>query len=147
LIAKTGACPARSIETNEEQTMATSEERMQILRMIEEGKISAGDGAELLRALDRNKTGTPSAPLKGGGSNPRWFRVRVTDTISGRNKVNVNIPVGLVNVGLRMGARFAPDVEGVNYEEIMDAIRSGQQGKIIDVEDEESGERVEIFVE
>lgn len=46
-----------------------------------------------------------------------------------------------------MGARFAPDVEGVNFNEIMEAIRSGQQGKIIDVEDEESAERVEIFVE
>jgi len=127
--------------------MATAEERMQILRMIEEGKISAGDGAELLRALDRDKSTPHAAPLKGSSSNPRWFRVRVTDTISGRNKVNVNIPVGLVNVGLKMGARFAPDVEGVNFDEIMEAIRSGQQGKIIDVEDEESGERVEIFVE
>jgi hypothetical protein len=127
--------------------MATVEERMQILRMIEEGKISAGDGAELLRALDRDKNNIQAQPLKGGSSSPRWFRVRVTDTKTGRNKVNVNIPVGLVNVGLKMGARFAPDVEGVNFNEIMEAIRSGQQGKIIDVEDEESAERVEIFVE
>ena len=66
---------------------------------------------------------------------------------NGRNKVNVNIPVGLVNVGLKMGARFAPEVEGVDFEEIMEAIRSGQQGKIMDVTDEEGGERVEIFVE
>ena len=32
--------------------MATTEERLQILKMIEEGKISAAEGAELLRALD-----------------------------------------------------------------------------------------------
>ena len=32
--------------------MATVEERMKILKMIEEGKISASDGAELLRALE-----------------------------------------------------------------------------------------------
>ncbi|MCP4426622.1 MAG: hypothetical protein GY803_19180 [Chloroflexi bacterium] len=126
--------------------MATTEERMQILKMIEEGKISAGDGAELLRALDQNKQGQPISPLK-GASAPRWFRVRVTDIVSGRTKVNVNIPMGLVNVGVKMGARFAPEIEGVEYDEIMEAIRSGQQGKIMDVTDEEDGERVEIFVE
>jgi hypothetical protein len=125
--------------------MATTEERMQILKMIEEGKISAGDGAELLRALDQDNK-PPSMPLK-GASAPRWFRVRVTDMATGRAKVNVNIPMGLVNVGIKMGARFAPEVEGVNYNEIMEAIQSGQQGKIMDVTDEEDGERVEIFVE
>ena len=127
--------------------MASADERMQILKMIEEGKISAADGAELLRALGKDKNTPPIPPLKGGASNPRWFRVRVTDTLSGRNKVNVNIPFGLVNVGLKMGARFVPDMEDGQLQEVMTAIRSGQQGKVIDVTDEESGERVEIFVE
>jgi hypothetical protein len=114
--------------------------------MIEEGKISAGEGAELLRALEQNSRSQAAEPLK-GASNPRWFRVRVTDMKSGRNKVNVNIPMGLVNVGIKMGARFAPDMEGVDYNEIVAAIRSGQQGKIFDATNEEDGERVEIFVE
>ncbi len=126
--------------------MATVEERMQILRMIEEGKITAGEGAELLRALDKTGRNHPNEPLK-GSSAPRWFRVRVTETATGRNKVNVNIPMGLVNVGIKMGAKFAPELEDEQYEEIMEAIRSGRQGKILDVFDEEDGEHVEIFVE
>ena len=126
--------------------MASTEERMQILKMIEEGKISAAEGADLLRALDQDSRNPQNEPLK-GASSPRWFRVRVTDMESGRNKVNVNIPMGLVNVGIKMGARFAPEMEGVEYEQIMEAIKGGQQGKVIDVTDEESGERVEIFVE
>jgi hypothetical protein len=126
--------------------MATVEERMQILKMIEEGKISAREGAELLRTLAQNDRSQAPEPLK-GASNPRWFRVRVTDMHSGRSKINVNIPMGLVNVGIKMGARFAPEVEGVDYQEIMDAIHSGQQGKIFDLTNEEEGERVEIFVE
>ena len=119
---------------------------MQILRMIEEGKISASEGAELLRALEQ-MSGDKSAKSLKGSSAPRWFRVRVTDANTGRNKVNVNIPIGLVNVGIKMGARFAPEIEGSEYEEIMEAIRSGKQGKILDIFDEEDGERVEIFVE
>mgnify|MGYP001056426548 CR=1 FL=1 len=126
--------------------MAKTEERMQILRMIEEGKISAGEGAELLRALEKQGNVPDAEPLR-GASKPRWFRVRITDLSTGRNKVNVNIPMGLVNVGMKMGARFAPEMEGVDYDDLMEAIRSGQQGKVIDITDSEDGERVEIFVE
>jgi SHOCT-like domain len=126
--------------------MASAEERMQILRMIEEGKISAAEGADLLRALDKADRGVAAEPLK-GSSKPRWFRVRVTDIASGRKKVDVNIPMGLVNVGIKMGAKFAPEIDGAQYETIMEAVRSGQQGKIMDVYDEEDGEHVEIFVE
>lgn len=126
--------------------MATTEERMQILKMIEEGKISAAEGADLLRALDKKDSGAASEPLR-GASQPRWFRVRITDVTSGRNKVNVNIPMGLVHVGMKMGARFAPDMEGVNYEQLMESIRMGKQGKVIDITDDDDGERIEIFVE
>jgi hypothetical protein len=127
--------------------MATTEERLQILKMIEGGKISAAEGAELLRALSTKEERGPTLEPMKGVSAPRWFRVRVTDVQSGRNKVNVNIPMGLVNVGIKMGARFAPEIEGEQLEGIMDAIRSGQQGKIMDIVDEGDGERVEIFVE
>jgi hypothetical protein len=126
--------------------MATVEERMQILKMIEEGKISASEGADLLRALDQEGGEKAAEPLK-GASAPRWFRVRITDTTTGKNKVNVNIPMGLVNVGMKMGARFTPEVEGIDFDELVGTIRDGAQGKVMDVIDEEEGERVEIFVE
>lgn len=127
--------------------MATTEERLQILKMIEEGKISAAEGAELLRALDTKSDKVQTQePLK-GASVPRWFRVRVTDMNTGRNKVNINIPMGLVNVGMKMGARFAPEIEGQRLEELLEAVKGGQLGKVIDVTDDEDGERVEIFVE
>lgn len=126
--------------------MATTEERLQILKMIEQGKITAAEGAELLRALEQSDKSQKNEPLK-GSSPARWFRVRVTDTSTGRHKVNVNIPMGLVNVGIKMGAKFVPNIEDERYQDIMAAIRSGRQGKIIDVSDEEGGERVEIFVE
>ena len=126
--------------------MASTEERIQILKMIEEGKITAAEGAELLRALDKDSQNPKAEPLK-GASAPRWFRVRVTDLATGRNKINVNIPVGLVNVGVTMGARFVPDMQGNEYESLLQAINSGQQGKVLDVVNNEEGERVEIFVE
>jgi len=124
--------------------MTSTEERLQILKMIEEGKITAEEGARLLSALGKKQ---PTAPSSGGGSSARWFRVRVSDAATGKNKVNVNIPMGLVNVGLRMGARFIPEDAGIDLEELSEQIRSGAHGKIVEVNDEESGEHVEIFIE
>jgi hypothetical protein len=124
--------------------MATAEERMQILKMIEEGKISPEEGAKLLSALGKKQAAAPAPP---GMPDARWFRVRVSDPETGRSKVNVNIPIGLVNVGVKMGARFIPEDADIDIEELFEQIRSGAHGKILEVVDEDSGEHVEIFIE
>ncbi|MGD2040646.1 MAG: hypothetical protein PVH11_07450 [Anaerolineae bacterium] len=128
--------------------MTTTEERMQILNMVAEGTISAAEGAELLAALEPadSKKRAPGSSIS-SPSTPRWFRVRVTDLETGRDKVNINLPMSLVDVGTRMGARFAPELEDMDFGQIMEQIKSGAQGKIIEVEDVEDGERVEIYVE
>ena len=126
--------------------MATTEERMQILTMVAEGVISADEGAKLLAALEPEKKKEARLTMT-EPSKPRWFRVRVTDLETGRSKVNVNLPMSLVEVGTRMGARFAPDLEGMDFGNLIEQIKGGAQGKIIEVEDVEDGERVEIYVE
>ena len=126
--------------------MASSEERMKILKMIEEGKLSAEEGTKLLMALSEKRTPTPPRPPGMPGA-PRWLRIRVTDVRSGRSKASVQIPLALVDAGIKIGAHFAPEVEGVNMSNVMEAVRSGMTGKIIDVTDEEDGEHVEIYVE
>jgi hypothetical protein len=125
--------------------MATVEERMKILKMVEEGKISAADGAQLLAALSDSRR--PPTPPTAAGGGARWFRVRVTDLRTGKTKVNVNIPMGLVDVGMKMGARFAPNLDADQMASLTEALRSGAVGKIVEATDEEDGERVEIFVE
>ena len=127
--------------------MATAEERLKILNMIAEGKITAEDGAQLLNALkDAGRKSAPPGPGAAPGEDARYMRILVSG-LDGRQKVNVNIPMNLVNVGLRMGAKFAPDMDGLDLDELMAAIRSGAHGKIIDVTDNDSGEHVEIYVE
>lgn len=126
--------------------MASSEERMKILKMIEEGKLSAEEGTKLLSALSGPRVPTPPRPPGMPGA-PRWLRIRVTDVRTGRSKASVQIPLALVDAGMKIGAHYAPEVEGVNMSNVMEAIRSGVTGKIIDVTDEEDGEHVEIYVE
>jgi hypothetical protein len=128
--------------------MATTEERMKILKMIEEGKLSAEEGAKLLSALSAAQSkAVASAAGELGVGNARWLRVRVTDVASGRSKATVQIPISLIDAGMKIGAHFAPEIDGVELDEVIAALRSGMTGKIIDVTDDEDGEHVEIFVE
>ncbi len=124
--------------------MATTEERMRILRMIQEGKITAEEGAKLLAAL-RESRKEPRSLGPVGRSTKGMLRVRVTDMLTGKAKVSVNVPVGLVDAGMSIASQYAPDV---NFSQIADAIRSGQmEGKIVDVVDEEDGEHIEVFID
>jgi hypothetical protein len=124
--------------------MSLKEERMQILNMIEAGTLTADEGAKLLAALDE---GASKGERPESTGKARWMRIRVTDLKTGRAKVNVNLPMGLVSFGMKMGARFAPEMEHMDLDEIMEAIKEGAQGQIIEVEDEDDNERVQIYIE
>jgi len=126
--------------------MTTTEERLRVLKMVEEGKVTAEQGAQLLAALKGEGPRQKSEePLAGRGKQPRRLRIQVTNLKTGQRKVNINMPWGLVSVGAKMGARFAPD--DIDLEELMAAIDAGATGEIIDVIDEEDNERVKIYVE
>jgi len=141
--------------------MATSEERLRILKMVQEGKISAEEGMQLLESLASSvptppppaAAEPPSTPLPPNFPEtpsirtPRWFRVRVTDTNTGKVRVNVRLPINVVTAGMKMGARFSTEVEGLNMDELSSLINSGTIGQIVDVYDEEDGEHVEVFLE
>lgn len=80
-------------------------DRLRILKMLSDGKISAEDADRLLDALDA----PPAAPAAPGVANPRYFRVLV-DTVDGDGptKVNVRVPMQLLRAGVRLGALIPP---------------------------------------
>ena len=126
--------------------MATAEERMKILKLIQEDKISAEEGAKLLSALGKSSPKVPRRSLS--MSSAKWLRVRVTDMASGKSKVNVNLPLKLVDAGMNIAAQFAPDVD---VEGLMNAVNSAIDenmiGKIVDVVDDTDGEHIEVYIE
>jgi len=127
--------------------MTANEERMKILKLIEEKKISADQAATLLSILQEKTESVEDAPNSSPDA-PRWFKVRVTDTFSEKPKTSVSIPFSLLDLGLRIGAQFSPEISGVDLSELRQILRAGDaEGKLIDVVDEEDGEHVEVFVE
>lgn len=123
----------------------TTEERLKILKMLEEGKITAEEASTLLRALGGKRR--PASGAAGPGGSSRYLRIHVSDVASGKSKVNVTLPMGLVSAGMRIAGRFAPEFEGFDMQEIEELLASGVNGKIVEVTDEEDGEMVEIYIE
>lgn len=118
--------------------MATNEERMMILKMIQEGKVSAEEGTRLLTALGGDDADQPVA-----GAPARFMRIRVTDTVTGQQKVSVNLPIALITFGLR----FVPETSDIDKDALRAAIESGYTGRLVDVQDSEDGTHVEIFLD
>lgn len=132
--------------------MITSEERVKVLKMVQEGKITPEMAADLLKALDSGSKGAAETPGKAAESNipgmgGKFFRVRVSDIFSGKVRANIRLPLGMVNAGLRMGMKFSPEVEGLNAERLMEALADGKTGKIVDVYDDEDEEHIEVYIE
>lgn len=123
--------------------MAKSEERLKILKMIDEGKISAEEGSKLIAALSETRK-SPRKTIQSGSGGSRWLRIRVTDMESGKSKATVNLPLSLLDAGMKIASKYAPDIA---FDEVIASINTGAEGKIIDVLDEEDGEHVEIFIE
>ena len=132
--------------------MTGNEERTRILKMIEEGKITAAEAAQLIEALDTQAQSNqaPTSTVSDDGSAKkvgRWFHVRVKDLASGKVRVNVRLPLSLISTGIKIGAKFSPEVEKLDADQLMDFIKSGEIGPIADIEDVEDGEHVEVFIE
>jgi hypothetical protein len=137
--------------------LGATDERMTILRMIENNKITAEQGAQLLSAMGKTgeTTTAPAAEIpqeqpahsQAPASRGRRFRVEVTDTVSGKHKVSVNLPIGLVRWGLRTGKKFSSDLDDIDMDELADMLEGGEDGQFIEVFDEEDGEHVRVFIE
>jgi len=74
-----------------------NEEKLRILKMLEEGKIGAEQAVNLMDALDRAETRPSDRELK-----KKWIHIQVEK--DGKNTVNVRIPLAL----LKFGFKFAP---------------------------------------
>ena len=117
------------------------EEKMQILKMLEQGNVTAEEAARLLEALDE-------APAGERAKTGKWLRIEVTEAGTDKKKVNLRIPMGLAKIA----ARFIPAkkkkellAEGVDIDEVLSQVTSENIGKIIDIESD--GDLVQISID
>jgi len=139
-----------------------SDEKKKILEMIQEGKITAAEGIELLAALE--DTNVTNKAVVSPRLNKRYLRIRVyTDKAV---KVNVNVPLALMKLASKFaatGIKYIPDeakqemerkgidLSQIDVEELVNMIEQGlvdEKLVDIDVDDPKEGKvRVEVYVD
>ena len=116
--------------------------RIEVLKMVEAGQLSAADAAAKLTS-----PAWPVVAASGPTGRMRSLHVRVTNLDTGQHKVTVNLPMSLVQVGLSFGSKFAPELDGLDWQAIVDALNDETAGRLVEVEDLEKGERVEVYAD
>ena len=137
-----------------------NEERKGILELVANGKLTIDEATRLLsgakmeewesedpiKEIQDQEVEQPMIPEFENGGRPRWFHVHVSDSKTGKSKVRVNIPIRLVKFGLAVGKRFSPEMKDLDLDELS-GFMSSEKGLLVDVQDEEDGERVLIYVD
>lgn len=146
-------------------------EKMKILEMIQEGKLTATEGMDLLKAMEEGNSHKAAPQIVENGlvkkerlsTGERFLRVRVVGEKS--LKVNVNVPLSLIHSASKLivyAMSFVPadkraeleqkglDLQSLDVEGLARILEENLDGKIVDVEvaDPEEGRiKVEVCVE
>ncbi len=92
-----------------------NEERLKVLNMIAEGKISVEEGGKLLDALDKNEAKTDTSEdlietVKKAGINYLYVDINPKNE-SAKEKVHVKVPLALVRAGVNIASMLPGDVQ------------------------------------
>lgn len=143
------------------------EDRLEILRLVETGLMPVEEASRMLELLDRAdriavnpfSTAGITEPLPNppasfspppgpsgrgrGGPPPRNVRIRISQ--NGDPQLNLVIPFGLIDSGLKLAKRFAPE-SLLDSRDIRTSVEEGFVGPLLDINDED-GQHVEILIE
>lgn len=126
------------------------DEKLRILKMVEEGTITAEQAAELMSAMNVELP-APQTAITKTSYDKKMFRI-IVDSTTG-DKVKVQFPVGAIKKILKVTGKLPipeKDLEGVDLSSMMDAISECLEdeidGDFVNVEAAD-GTIVRVFVD
>lgn len=126
-----------------EKRAGQENERFMILQMVQDGTITIDEGARLLEAMDRAERTVaipPAAPAP-----PKQHDVRILVTSStGENEIDLVLPLPMVEMGLSVARRFAPE-RVPDMTEIRKSIQGGFTGTLMNIENGKS--HIQIIIQ
>lgn len=127
------------------------DEKLRILKMIEEGTITAEQAAELMSAMNVENSPEQPISLVKSDYDKKMFRV-IVDSTSG-DKVKIQFPVGAIKKILKVTGKLPiseKDLQGIDLSSMMDAISEclseEMEGDFVNVEASD-GTTVRVFVD
>lgn len=117
------------------------QDKLKVLELLEEGRISSAEALELLEAMD-------AAP--GAGGERVSLRVRVYGRGSPEPRANIKVPLAWAKflapfIEGKIAGDLAAKGHALDTAKIHDAVQAGRPASLVDVRD--GGDRVEIFIE
>jgi MFS family permease len=119
--------------------------RLKIMEMVEEGHVSAEEAAIKLAGVSDK----PWGRLAPGGEQVglRHMRIRVNDLSSNTMKVDLRLPLGLVNVALDAGSQLSSTLDHLEDQKLKEAISSGGIQGATSSSEKENSQQIEIIIE
>lgn len=142
----------------------SQDERQEVLDLLAKGKITVEEAAALLAQAKMPPPEPPPAinpddaikiieveetagtKAAASGQKPAWFRIRVSNLETGKNKVSVNIPVRMLKFGFTVANHFAAGRK-VDLHELESMLATEEGSVLVDVQDEENSEHIQIYLE
>ncbi len=138
--------------------------RIEILQKLSAGEITVEEATRLLQEASAEPAAEPAAEDQAKAQadaspeappdeqsrhavKPRWLRIRVSNSVTNRDYVKINIPFDFINAGHWMGHHVWGQAWAERWNRLMDAVDRGEIGTLVEVEDDEGGDRVHIYVE
>jgi hypothetical protein len=118
-----------------EGTMSTNIRN--ILEQIERGEMSSEAAVQAIRSEKEAQ----------GEKMTHYLRVNVSRLHDDQPRVNVKIPLSMVKLGLTLGSKYAPELNGLSLDQIVDDLEVLGDGTIVEVQDVEEDEHVLISIE
>jgi hypothetical protein len=120
-----------------------SEERKLVLEMLSAGKINVAEAEKLLEAAAVAEQGEA---LISKSLNKKFLRVLVKE--ENNTKVNINIPIALAEVGLKLVPKDALKVDGkiIDINEILKLVAEGNDGELVNIDSMDNGKEVKVKV-
>ena len=117
-----------------------NEERMKILNMLSEGKITSAEADKLLSTIEidnRKSTGENSQD-----GFPKYFYIHVDSNGEKAEKVDIKVPMALIKAGVNLASLMSDDMQG----KVDDALNDkGIKFKISDIKKENLDELVQAL--
>jgi len=117
------------------------DQRLRIMERLEEGEISAESASQMLEVLGQGawaRLAQHETPAE-----PRKMRIRVSDLNTGLMKVDLRLPVGLVNTVMYVGGMLSPDLDERAAGRLREMMAQSSEPEPQDMD----GQRLEVTLE
>lgn len=116
-----------------------SEEKKLILEMLSAGKINVDEAEKLLDSTEEEAASPPS-------NNKKFFKIWVQE--ENKTKVNINIPIALAEVGLKLVPKDKFNLKGneINFDEMLKLIKEGNVGELVNIDTIDHGKEVKVKI-